>query len=75
MAKKCIEKIEYAPDQIKISFLLKHDPTIAPDCINAPVLVPMVKNEYAPANENPASFESGKSVLIHKPAGLGFEPR
>ena len=30
--------------------------------------MPMVKNGYAPENENPASFENRKSVLIPKPA-------
>ena len=68
LAKKCIEKIEYAPDVIKFSFWLQQDSMFAPDCKNAPVQLSMVKNGYAPKNENPASFENRKSVLIHKSA-------
>ncbi len=75
LTKKCIEKIEYAPDVIKFSFWLQQDSTFAPDCKNAPVQLSIVKNGYAPENENPASFENRKSVLIPKPGGLGFGPR
>ncbi len=55
-AKKCLKKIEYAPDQIKLSFWLQPDSPIEADCkINAP-RSPIEKNAIIPKNENAAPF-------------------
>ncbi len=62
LVKKCLKKIDYAPDVISFSFCLQQDSPFAPDCKNAPVQLPIVKNGHAPEIENPAFWEDGKFV-------------
>ncbi len=68
LAKKCIEKIDYAPDRITLSFLLQQESALAPDSKNYAPSIAILKNDYAPGTENPVSFENGKSDFVYKPA-------
>ncbi|MDO8663282.1 MAG: hypothetical protein Q7K28_00360, partial [Candidatus Wildermuthbacteria bacterium] len=64
IAKKCIEKIEYAPDQISLSFYLKQKSIDAPDC-NAPVRIRADrKNAPAQKNENPTPVKESEVRLV-----------
>ncbi len=78
-AKKCLEKIEYAPDEIAISFSLKQELTQAPDDLNpfgfsADVknYAPDQKNNYAPKSELPNLQESREfaKYMLYSPSDL-----
>ena len=72
LIKKCLLKIEYAPDVISFSFVLKQESIHAPDGKNAPVQLPMVKNGTAPKIENPTFWEDGKFVRNFLGSGAGI---
>ena len=73
LIKKCLLKIEYAPDVISFSFVLKQESIHAPDGKNAPVQLPMVKNGTAPKIENPTFWEDGKFVRNFLGSSLSAE--
>ena len=75
LAKRCLAKINYAPDRIKLSFVLN------PESINAPT-----DKNYAPVfltdgnapvlkNKNAAPFGNREFVEFFKTPELGLEPR
>ena len=74
IAKKCLEKISYAPDQISFSFWLQPDSPLEPDSKNNAPRSLIEKNNGAKNNELPILRENRESANFVLERVGGIEP-